>query len=118
LGVGGAIALAVGGLILFDDAAVRVAVPVVIACTAMTVAFLAVLAWLALRARKTARVNGPEGMVGRRASVLQGLSPRGLVRLDGETWNAEATGSIPVGAEVEVTGVEGLTLRVRPTQEA
>jgi membrane-bound serine protease (ClpP class) len=114
LGVGGAIALAVGGLILFDDAAVRVAVPVVIACTAMTVAFFAALAWLALRARRTARVNGPEGMLGRRATVLQGLSPRGLVRLDGETWNAEATGDIPVGAEVEVTGVEGLTLRVRP----
>lgn len=114
LGVGGAIALAAGGLLLFDDSAVRVAVPVVIACTAMTVAFFAVLAWLALRARRSVRVNGPEGMLGRRATVLQALSPRGLVRLDGETWNAEATGDIPVGAEVEVTGVEGLTLRVRP----
>ncbi len=114
LGVGGAIALAAGGLILFDDAAVRVALPVLIAVTGITVLLFGTAAWLALRARRTRRANGPESLLGRRATVLQGLSPHGLVRLDGATWNAEATGTIPVGAEVEVTGVEGLTLRVRP----
>lgn len=114
LGVGGAIALAVGGLILFDDRTVRVAVPVVIAVTAMTVLFFGTLAFFALRSKRRPRANGPAALIGRHATVLEGLAPRGLVRLDGETWNAEATMEIRVGVEVIVTGVEGLTLRVRP----
>jgi len=114
LGVGGAIALAVGGLILFDDRTVRVAVPVVIAVTAMTVLFFATLTFFALRAKRGPFARGPAAMIGRRATVLEGIAPRGLVRLDGETWNAEATSEIQAGVEVIVTGVEGLTLRVRP----
>jgi len=36
------------------------------------------------------------------------------VRLDAEVWNAEAAAEIEVGDMVVVTGVDGLTLRVRP----
>lgn len=114
LGVGGAIALAVGGLILFDDRAVRVAVPLVITVTSMTVAGFLGIAAIALRTQRSPRVTGVAALIGRRAQVIEGLAPRGRVRLDAETWNAEAAGVIEVGAEVEVTGVEGLTLRVRP----
>ena len=114
LGVGGAIALAMGGLILFDDRAVRVAVPLVVVVTGVTVVFFLTIAALALRAKRSPRVSGAAALVGRRAQVIEGLAPRGRVRLDAETWNAEAAGVIEVGAEVEVTGVEGLTLRVRP----
>ena len=114
LAVGGTLALAVGGLILFDDRAVRVAWPLVIAVTAVTAAFFLVVMSFAVRGRRGPRAIGSAAMVGRRALVIEGLSPRGRVRLDGEVWNAEAAGAIDVGAEVIVTGVEGLTLRVRP----
>lgn len=52
--------------------------------------------------------------------VLQEINPisgEGMVRIFGEEWRATAEagqGSIPVGATVEVTGVEGTRLVVLP----
>ena len=117
LAVGGALALAVGGLILFDDRAVRVAWPVVLAGTGITVAFFLLVIGVVLRGRRGPRASGAQAMLGRRALVVEGLGPRGRVRLDGEVWNAEAPGHVEVGAEVIVVGVEGLTLRVRPAAQ-
>ena len=114
LTVGGAIAMAIGGLMLFDDRAVHVAWPLVLATTAVTVAFFAALITLAIRGRRGPRASGVAAILGRRAQVIERLGPRGRVRLDAEVWNAEAAAAIEVGAEVVVTGVEGLTLRVRP----
>jgi len=114
LTVGGAIAMALGGLMLFDDRAVHVAWPLVLATTAVTMAFFVVLVSFAIRGRRGPRASGVAAMLGRRAEVIERLGPRGRVRLDAEVWNAEAAAAIEVGAEVVVTGVEGLTLRVRP----
>jgi len=113
LGVGGALALAIGGLILFDDGAVQVARPLVLGVTALTLAFFGLVLGAALRARRSHRHTGAESLLGRRGVALESLAPRGRVRLDAEVWNAEAAAEIEVGAEVIVTGVEGLTLRVR-----
>jgi len=114
LGVGGAIALAIGGLILFDDGAVRVARPLVFAVTGLTVTFFLVVVGAALRARRGVRHTGASAMLGRHVLVLEALAPRGRVRLDGEVWNAEAPVTLEAGAEGVVTGVDGLTLRVQP----
>jgi len=114
LTVGGALAMAIGGLMLFDDRAVHVAWPLVIATTAVTVAMFMVAVAFAIRGRRGPRASGKAALLGRRALVIERLVPRGRVRLDAEVWNAEAAGEIDVGAEVVVTGVEGLTLRVRP----
>jgi len=115
LAVGGIVALAFGGLILFDEGSVQVARPLVYGVTAVTAAFLLFVVGAAIRARRGPRYTGASALVGRRARALEALRPAGLVRLDGETWNAEADGDVDVGAEVVVTGVEGLTLRVRRT---
>jgi membrane-bound serine protease (ClpP class) len=80
----------------------------------MTTAFILLVVGFALRARRAPRVTGAQAMIGRRATVVDALRPRGRVRLDGEVWNAEAARQVEVGAEVVVIGVEGLTLRVRP----
>ena len=114
LAVGGATALGVGGLILFSDEAVHVALPLVLAVTALTVTFFLVVIGFAVRGRRGPRANGAQALLGRRALVVEALFPRGRVRLDGAVWNAEAAARVDVGAEVVVTGVEGLTLRVRP----
>ena len=114
LGVGGALALAIGGLILFDDSAVRVARPLVFAVTGATVAFFLFVVGAALRARRGAQRTGAGALIGRRVQVIESLAPRGRVRLDDEVWNAEAAETVEVGAEAVVTGVEGLMLRVRP----
>jgi membrane-bound serine protease (ClpP class) len=114
LSVGGAISMALGGLMLFNDSAVHVAWPLVLATTSVTMVFCGALVWFAIRGRRGPRATGTAAMLGRHAQVIERLRPRGRVRLDAEVWNAEAAAEIEVGAEVVVTGVEGLTLRVRP----
>ncbi len=61
-------------------------------------------------------------VVGRRAIVLQEINPvtgTGLVRLDAEEWRAESVQGqvIPPGTVVEVLGVDGVRLQVRPASE-
>jgi membrane protein implicated in regulation of membrane protease activity len=72
-----------------------------------TVVFL----WWSKR-RKTA--VGAETLVGRRAVVVRALAPRGQVKLDGEVWEARAPLEVESGAEVVVTGLDGLVLDVEP----
>ena len=43
------------------------------------------------------------------------VAPRGQVKLDGEVWDARATQEIELGAEVVVTGLDGLVLDVEPS---
>jgi len=64
---------------------------------------------------------GWERLIGHPATVVDPLDPVGRVRLEGETWRAEAVrgaGPLGRGATVVVEGVAGLTLRVRPEPEA
>ncbi len=60
--------------------------------------------------RQTAGVGELLGLVGRATTAV---SPEGRVFVRGEYWTARADESIPPGERVEVTGVEGLRLRVR-----
>ena len=60
--------------------------------------------------RQTAGVDELIGAVGK---VVSDLDPAGKVFIHGEHWNAVSLEAIPRGARVEVTGVEGLQLRVR-----
>jgi membrane-bound serine protease (ClpP class) len=55
------------------------------------------------------------GLVGRCATPL---APEGRVFVRGEYWTARAREDLPAGTDVEVTAVEGMSLRVRrATQE-
>ena len=115
LAVGGALALALGGLILFTDSAVQVARPLVFTVTAITLVFFLLIFAAAIRSRRSRPHLGASALLGRHAVALERLDPRGRVRLDGELWNAEAQATVDVGADVVVTGVQGLTLQVRGT---
>ncbi len=60
------------------------------------------------------RVTGLEGMIGLEATVIEPLTPVGVVRVGGEYWKAKsASKNIAVGKEVEILGVNGLTLMVK-----
>jgi membrane-bound serine protease (ClpP class) len=73
----------------------------------MTVAFLAVRAHIA-RPR-----TGDQGLIGEIAVAKEPLAPEGKVFVHGELWNATSEEIVPVGAKVEVIGVENLWLKVR-----
>ena len=59
-------------------------------------------------------LTGSEGMIGLKGEVTQSLTPMGTVRVGDEYWKAKSVAdNIAVGEEVEILGLEGLTLRVK-----
>ena len=76
------------------------------------------LAWIALRARNSKRLTGPEAMVGHVAVAMTPLAPTGQVEVRGEIWAARLASdvdSVSAGTEVKVKGVDGLVLTVGPS---
>ena len=114
LAAGGILSMILGSLFLFRAEA-RLPWIVIGGATAATAAFFLLVVGAGIRAQRLAVRTGSGGMRGRRASVVERLAPFGMVRLDGELWRASVgEGAADVGSEVEVTGIDGLTLRVRP----
>jgi membrane-bound serine protease (ClpP class) len=77
------------------------------------------LAWIALRARRSKVLTGPQAMIGGTAIVRTPLNPTGQVEIRGELWQASLRGqaSLAVGSAVSVCSVEGLVLIVEPVQD-
>ena len=126
LGAGGVVALALGGLLLFDTdtEAVEISVPVVITIAVLLGGFLAVATTKALEARRRPVATGSEEMIGATGEVRVPLDPVGQVFVGGALWRRRRR--LPTsrprppterGARVKVESVEGLTLRVRPVEE-
>jgi len=60
------------------------------------------------------QVTGREGMIGLQGRVVKSLTPIGVVTVAGEYWKAKsADENIEVDEDVEITGIDGLTLRVQ-----
>ena len=118
LAVGGIIAMLLGSLILYRGDALRLSWAIIGGATAATALFFLLIVGAGLRAQRRRVQTGTRGLLGQHALVVQRLTPSGRVRVAGELWNAESDGFVDVGSQVVVTAVDGLTLRVRPTQEA
>jgi membrane-bound serine protease (ClpP class) len=60
------------------------------------------------------QVTGREGMIGEQGKVVKPLTPVGFITIKGEYWSAKSVDdSIEVDEDVEIVGLEGLTLRVK-----
>lgn len=115
LGIGGVIALAIGGVILIDPeagAGYSVPLPLVAVVSAIGggVVFFTVL--FALKARKRPVVSGQEQMIGSVGEALEDLESDGWARVEGERWRVVSARPLRRGQKVTVVGVTGLTLRV------
>jgi membrane-bound serine protease (ClpP class) len=119
LTAGGVASLALGGLLLIDTSQAP-GVPAVspwaiIALTGTIGAAFFFGIYKAFQARRRQPTTGVEGMMGRTAEVRESLAPRGMVFFEGALWRAVSTnGPVPIGQEVTVTGIDGLTLYVHP----
>lgn len=71
--------------------------------------------WIRFLRRYRVR-TGVEGLIGSTGEVIETCDPRGRVRLRGEIWHARCASRAEVGERVTVTGVDGLTLEVEPSQ--
>lgn len=117
--VGGAVALAIGSVFLFQvtEQAARVSLWLVAVSTAGSLAFFGFAANRVIRAmRQPPRVDprtvvGAIGMI--RTPLVAANRMIGTAQIDGELWSVTSAEPIAAGATVIVEGIEGLTLRVR-----
>ena len=68
---------------------------------------------IALRARRAKRAVGEAGIVGLEGKAVTPLAPEGTVFVRNELWRARAHRAIDEGDSVMVTGLDGITLKVR-----
>jgi membrane-bound serine protease (ClpP class) len=120
-GIGAFIA---GGLILFNGVRAPdfqpISVPLVVITGLASGGLFAVILAFAIRAQSIPIRAGLEALVGQTGTVRNELNPRGQVQVAGELWTAEAgpeAAPLPRGTRVLVTAVDGLRLRVTPTED-
>ena len=113
LAVGGVIAMLLGSLMLFPGDEVRLSWTLIGGATLITGLFFLFVIGAGLRAQRRRVETGADALLGAHASAVSRLAPEGMVRVGGELWRAVADREAEPGSEVEITGVDRLTLRVR-----
>ena len=114
IGIGGIVAMTLGGLLLVDGpipelrvklwTALGVSLPLGV----ITIFLMA----MALRARRNKIVTGIQGLIGEIGVAQTALAPSGKVFVHGELWDARASGDVHAGESVRVRRVEGFELEV------
>lgn len=114
LGAGGIVAFVIGSIMLMDTdvPGFRIALPVILALAAVSAGMLIVVLNLLLRARRQPVVSGSSAMVGETAEVVDSDNEAVWVRLNGELWRVNCSGSLEVGDQVTIKNVSGLILDV------
>lgn len=120
LGIGGAISLGLGSLLLFDVEGSDLTVD---SSTVFTTVFtlsalMLLLGYLVFKSQRRKPTLGMEGLIGEIGEVRLNMNPNGKVFVHGEHWNAEGDGEITVGEKVRVVGFEGMRLKVRRLSES
>jgi membrane-bound serine protease (ClpP class) len=114
---GGIIAFFLGALMLFNraDPAFRLSLAYIIPATVVTALFFIFIVGAGLRAQLLPVRTGKEAMVGKTAPALALINAQGgKLFLEGEYWNAVSDTPIQVGDAVQIVGISGLTLKVKP----
>jgi len=87
----------------------------IIPATLVTAAFFVFVVGKGIRAQFKPVRAGKETMLGQTVNALSRIdSQGGRVFIEGETWNAVSETPVEAGQPVEVTGIKGLTLKVKP----
>jgi membrane-bound serine protease (ClpP class) len=118
---GGIVAFFLGALMLFNraDPAFRLSLAYIIPATLITAAFFIFVVSAGFRAQFLPVRSGKETMLGKTTSALSRIDPStGKVFIEGEYWNAISDGPIEPGQPVEIVGLSGLTLKVKPKTSA
>ena len=115
---GGIIAFFLGALMLFKpEPIVYRPLPMTwaISTTLVTAAFFIFFVSKGIRAQFLPKRAGKETMIGKTVKALSRIdSTGGNIFVEGENWNAVSETAIEMGQPVEIVGIEGLTLKVKP----
>ena len=119
LGLGGIVAFVVGSIMLMDTnlPGYQIAMPVIAAFAASSVAILAFAMGMVIKARNGAQRVGVALLVGKAAiveSVNNGIT---WARIEGELWEVDCPQALEPEDAVVVESIDGLTLKVSKQQE-
>jgi len=119
LGFGGIIAMVIGSIILIDTDVPGFVVSRSLIGAIATVGALGMMTIIgfAVRARQRPVVAGREQLVGETGTAMEGFDHKGHVHIHSERWNAVTEAPVAQNQAVVVTGLDGLTLKVRPADE-
>ena len=114
LGIGGAIAFAVGSIMLFrdDSGQIAVALPVIGTFVILSIGLFVGVIGYAVKSRHRPVVTGAEEMVGAIGEVLEDFHARGRIRVHSESWIAQSDRPVRKGQRLRVVAIDGLTLKV------
>ena len=117
LTAGGIVAFFLGAMMLFSHIGPGYGLPLswIIPATLVTATFFVFVVGKGIRAQFKPVQAGKETMLGRTVNALSRIDAQGgRVFIEGETWNAVSETPVETGQPVEVIGIEGLTLKVKP----
>lgn len=117
LTAGGIVAFFIGALMLFSQAepGYHLSLRWILPGTLATAAFFIFIAGAGVRAQFKPASTGREAMIGKIVNATAPIdATTGKVFIEGETWNATSTTPVAAGQAVEITGINGLTLQVKP----
>ena len=96
-----------------------ISVELTLGVTLIIVAFIvAVIFYVGVKAQFERVKTGKEALIGSKGFATSDLKPKGEIRVMGEFWEATAKDtSIEAGQAVEVVGMEGMFLVVKPAEQ-
>lgn len=118
LTVGGIVAFFLGALMLFErgNPVYRLSLAVIVPATVLTAAFFLAVVASGLKAQLLPVRAGRDIMLGQIVPAAVRIDAKGgRVYIEGESWNAVSDTLVEKDQPVEVIGIEGLTLKVKPT---
>ena len=71
---------------------------------------------LVVKVHKRQVSTGREGLIHETGIARTELAPRGKVAVHGEIWDAVAEAPVAAGDAIEIVAVDGMTLKVQPSQ--
>jgi membrane-bound serine protease (ClpP class) len=114
LTIGGLISLVLGSIILFESSQpfYRISYSLIGGIVLATALFFIFATTLVVKAQMKKPVTGTEGMIGMKGKASTRIEHEGKVFVNGEYWNATSDEVIEEGAQIIVTEVDGLKLKV------
>lgn len=122
LAIGGIVSLLLGSMMLIRSGSafemVKISRIVIVSATAVSAFFFLFIIGMGIKAQRRKVVTGVNAMIGDIAEVIVGLDPSGMVKVQGETWNAESlAGMIGKGEKVRIKEMKNLKLYVEPVNK-
>lgn len=121
LAAGGALALLLGGLLLFQrPTGIGVDLIVLVPTVVVSGGLATVIVTTAARTRGLPSRAGSDALIGRHTTVRSARGSSGRAMLDGTSWRIrlEGEGALSPGSSVRVVDRDGLDLIVRPEEHA